>query len=188
MDSALLRPGRVDRKVQYRLTSKSQAAALFHRFFPATHATLQDGESTTGGKVARLSTLAKEFAENVPDHEFSTAELQGFLLSCKREPEQAARGVKLWVDQEREERRHKGRFKRSGKREERHTSTFGALPASDGVGGAFGISDPSVTVGATEVTSGDASELTCSTPLTPPHTPPLVPKGGVNLLKATGLS
>ncbi|KAJ3521089.1 hypothetical protein NMY22_g12457 [Coprinellus aureogranulatus] len=176
LDSALLRPGRIDRKVKYGLTSKSQAAALFNRFFPATHVTLQKDECSMERKKARLSTLAEEFADNIPEHEFSTAELQGFLLSCKREPEQAARGVKLWVDQEREEKKHKTRFTKAVNREERPRSTFGAFPASDGVGvsGAFAASATSSTMDPTAVTSGDAP----GTPMTPPHTPPLVPKEG----------
>ncbi|KAJ7679555.1 hypothetical protein DFH06DRAFT_1465587 [Mycena polygramma] len=35
LDAALLRPGRIDRKVQYDLATASQARALFVRFFPA---------------------------------------------------------------------------------------------------------------------------------------------------------
>jgi len=48
--------------------------------------------------------LAENFAEGVPEHEFSTAELQGYLLTCKKEPEQAAEGVLDWVVQERKDR------------------------------------------------------------------------------------
>ena len=48
--------------------------------------------------------MAEKFAEGVPEHEFSTAELQGYLLTCKKEPEQAVEGVLEWVMQERKER------------------------------------------------------------------------------------
>lgn len=116
LDPALLRPGRIDRKVQYKLTTKAQAAALFDRFFPAAHisfpkehpgeqagALLESKEDT----ITWLSTLGKKFADNIPDHEFSTAELQGYLLSCKKRPEDAAEGVATWIAQERAERRQK---------------------------------------------------------------------------------
>ena len=48
--------------------------------------------------------MAEKFAEGVPEHEFSTAELQGYLLSCKKEPEQAVEGILDWVMQERKDR------------------------------------------------------------------------------------
>jgi len=48
--------------------------------------------------------MAEQFAEGVPEHEFSTAELQGYLLTCKKEPELAVQGVSEWVLQERKER------------------------------------------------------------------------------------
>jgi len=51
-----------------------------------------------------LLKLAETFAAGVPQHEFSTAELQGYLLSCKRTPESAAAGIDVWVEQERVER------------------------------------------------------------------------------------
>lgn len=173
----------------YELTSKSQAASLFNRFFPATHATLQNGEWSAKEKESRLSTLAQEFAENIPEHEFSTAELQGFLLSCKREPERAATGVQAWADQEIEDKHHKARFTRNPQHDARPRSTFGAFgPASDGVSGAFGAGTTSTTMDLTTVASGSVPETVCGTPLTPPHTPPLVPKENVNLLTAAGAS
>ena len=48
--------------------------------------------------------MAEKFAQGVPEHEFSTAELQGYLLTCKKEPEQAVEGVSGWVMQERKDR------------------------------------------------------------------------------------
>ncbi|KAJ2919564.1 hypothetical protein MD484_g842, partial [Candolleomyces efflorescens] len=111
LDSALLRPGRIDRKVQYKLTGKAQAAALFCRFFPAEHVSLLcEVEKETlppAEKALHLAALANEFAETIPDYEFSTAELQGFLLSCKRKPEEAVLKAKLWVTQELLERQQR---------------------------------------------------------------------------------
>ncbi|KIK68287.1 hypothetical protein GYMLUDRAFT_35668 [Collybiopsis luxurians FD-317 M1] len=51
-----------------------------------------------------LSKLAKEFAEGVPEEEFSVASLQGYLLKNKSRPEDAVKGVRAWVEEERRNR------------------------------------------------------------------------------------
>lgn len=51
-----------------------------------------------------LATLAKRFADGLPDDEFSVAGLQGYLLKHKAQPEAAANGVEEWVKSEREMR------------------------------------------------------------------------------------
>jgi chaperone BCS1 len=110
LDPALLRPGRIDKKVQYKLATKAQASALFTRFFAELYKTPQADSTITekeGADKIPLATLAEKFAEDVPDHEFSTAELQGFLLSCKKKPDEAVAGVSSWVEQELMERQEK---------------------------------------------------------------------------------
>ncbi|KAI0043678.1 P-loop containing nucleoside triphosphate hydrolase protein [Auriscalpium vulgare] len=52
--------------------------------------------------AARLALLAKEFADSIPDEEFSVAALQGYLLKNKSRPETAASGAAGWVISERE--------------------------------------------------------------------------------------
>ena len=105
LDPAILRPGRIDRKIQYKLATKQQAIALFCRFYPESHTTLKSREDLSPPeKISAIQTLAEKFAEGVPEHEFSTAELQGYLLTCKKEPEQAVEGVSDWVVQERKEK------------------------------------------------------------------------------------
>jgi hypothetical protein len=122
LDPAFLRPGRIDRKFQYNLAIKQQAAALFRRFYPEKHTNLlsemthttadapkyseknRSGPLTLSEKENILNKLSERFAAYVPEHEFSIAELQGFLLTCKQEPEKAVAGVAAWVEQIREER------------------------------------------------------------------------------------
>ncbi|KAF9450988.1 P-loop containing nucleoside triphosphate hydrolase protein [Macrolepiota fuliginosa MF-IS2] len=112
LDAALMRPGRIDRKVEYKLATKQQASALFTRFYPVKHVTpesliSEEKPALEEEKLVLLEQLNKEFTTEVPEHEFSTAELQGFLLSCKMMPEKAAKEVVAWVADERRQREEK---------------------------------------------------------------------------------
>ncbi|KAJ7175038.1 P-loop containing nucleoside triphosphate hydrolase protein [Mycena crocata] len=82
LDPALLRPGRIDRKVAYELATAHQAQALFLRFFPEARFP-DDGllkVATVSSVTTRLGNtipaLADAFAAAIPSGEFSTAELQ----------------------------------------------------------------------------------------------------------------
>lgn len=88
-------------KIQYDLASQRQAAALFNRFFTSPdEAHAPPGLPYTG---TGHHPLADEFAAAVPP-EFTIAELQGYLLSCKTRPEAAVAGISAWVAAERAER------------------------------------------------------------------------------------
>ncbi|PPQ68243.1 hypothetical protein CVT25_005312 [Psilocybe cyanescens] len=123
LDPALLRPGRIDRKIQYKLSTKAQAEALFLRFYPPAYTTLSGSsqlttttasisnkeeksltDTLTLDKEATIKSLASQFASQFPENEFSLAELQGYLLSCKKEPERAVTEFKVWIDEERKEK------------------------------------------------------------------------------------
>jgi chaperone BCS1 len=46
----------------------------------------------------RLEVLADKFAASVANREFSPADIQGYLLRHKNEPEVAVEGVSAWVE------------------------------------------------------------------------------------------
>ncbi|KAH8829335.1 P-loop containing nucleoside triphosphate hydrolase protein [Flagelloscypha sp. PMI_526] len=117
IDPALLRPGRVDVKVEYRLASQEQARDLFLRFF---------NRSTEPG----IDELASAFMVRVPEDEFSTAELQGFLLGRKRDPKAASEEVTKWVEDERKERNRKALADeaRRFQAQKRHDAALRGLP------------------------------------------------------------
>ena len=94
LDPALLRPGRIDRKILYKLSTQRQALALFRRFFPAARFANRPACEPT------LEELGAQFAAGVPQHLFSTAQLQGYLLTCKMQPMEAASGIGAWVEAE----------------------------------------------------------------------------------------
>ncbi|KAK7050933.1 hypothetical protein VNI00_005045 [Paramarasmius palmivorus] len=144
LDPALLRPGRIDRKVQYTLATRAQAAALFSRFFsdePSTTSVLTSTESSSisiekmdivddiiGDPDATVDMLSEEFASAIPPDEFTTAELQGYLLACKKQPRRAVKGISAWIHRERIERRERKEredLKRK-KAQERHESLMKA--------------------------------------------------------------
>lgn len=57
--------------------------------------------------AARVERLAGEFADRIPAHEFSPAEIQGYLLKNKRDPEAAVGGADAWVVEARREKKEK---------------------------------------------------------------------------------
>ena len=148
LDPAILRPGRIDRKIQYKLATKQQAIALFCRFYPESHTTVKSKEELSPSeKISAIQALAENFAQGVPEHEFSTAELQGYLLTCKMEPERAVEGVSEWVEQER-----KDRADREAREAERKAKSLEARDKRDanqlqGSLARLGIVTPAITVG-----------------------------------------
>ncbi|EAU87758.2 mitochondrial chaperone BCS1 [Coprinopsis cinerea okayama7 len=107
LDPALIRPGRVDVRIEYKLATRNQASALFARFYPKKHMAslkLSDLSEKSPSFDEGIELLARKFAEGIPEHEFSTAEIQGYLLNHKKEPEQAADGVNEWVEVQRKAR------------------------------------------------------------------------------------
>lgn len=82
-----------------------QARALFNRFFPA--ARFADTSDRKMGKhfevqyAPNMVELADTFARKIPEHEFSVAELQGYLLDWKMKPLDAVEKVDEWIESER---------------------------------------------------------------------------------------
>lgn len=96
--------------MEYKLATSEQAAALFDRFYPVQHTIPESLVGSEKGEevvVDVLEKLKKEFVACVPEHEFSTADLQGYLLSCKMLPEKAVKGVAAWVADERRQKEEK---------------------------------------------------------------------------------
>jgi chaperone BCS1 len=129
-----------------------------------------------------LATLANEFAETIPDYEFSTAELQGFLLSCKRKPEEAVLKAKLWVTQELVERQQKVAGRYTDERPQRvpldtQPTAEDSLPNPNGAGftGLEGIT-PTASTSPSISGIGPDSSGDPITPPTPPQTPSITPK------------
>ncbi len=126
LDPALIRPGRMDVHIEFKLASKCQARELFHRFYKPVKSIEDSDESDdrelsekseaqaeapavagTGTKLhkpafsnAAIKTLASQFADFVPERQLSMATLQGFLMSYKTRPFVAVEMAPSWLEQE----------------------------------------------------------------------------------------
>ncbi|KAH6703028.1 hypothetical protein BKA61DRAFT_438083, partial [Leptodontidium sp. MPI-SDFR-AT-0119] len=99
LDAALIRPGRVDMKLELGYTNQDINARLFCALF------MPDDTSTDGSQRGDEDTLRKlmtDFASKIPEREFSPAEVQSFLLEYKRLPHMAVENVHEWVVRTRE--------------------------------------------------------------------------------------
>ncbi|KAJ7249766.1 P-loop containing nucleoside triphosphate hydrolase protein [Mycena haematopus] len=158
LDAALLRPGRIDHKVQYSLATAPQAHALFMRFFPAWR--FPDAVSCPDydDKTKTISELADVFTAAMPSAEFSTAELQGYLQGYKARPVDAARGVSVWVERVRQERRDREQreAERRAKVQQRKAASLAGMAVNMNVPsfpGAPGMAVPGVVVPAANGTA-----------------------------------
>jgi chaperone BCS1 len=128
LDSALIRPGRVDLQVPFTLATRDQIRDIFRRMYstdPSAKTPPSASSSTARGEKhadpdkgdaeflellnrvpvldlvepEKLKGMADEFAREIPEAEFSPAEIQGFLLMRRKEPSRALREVGVWRDE-----------------------------------------------------------------------------------------
>ncbi|KAL3457573.1 BCS1 N terminal-domain-containing protein [Aspergillus heterothallicus] len=92
LDPALIRPGRVDYQIKFKLADRDLTRKMFCNFFsdaPTDQRGLDDGN----GEAARdspLWELSGTFADKIPENTFSPADIQGFLLQYKARGDQGA--------------------------------------------------------------------------------------------------
>ena len=93
LDSALIRPGRVDMKVFLGNISQKSAEEMFIRMFsPDLGVASLDMEE--------VRELAAQFASRIPDDTFTPSLLQGFFQLHLESPRDAASSIGAWVDRE----------------------------------------------------------------------------------------
>ncbi|GKZ41521.1 hypothetical protein AbraIFM66951_010249 [Aspergillus brasiliensis] len=99
LDRALIRPGRVDLHIRFELPSREELKHLFLSLYSGG----SQGDNQEKHEIMpkeRLEELAEDFSKRLPTDRFSIADVQGFLLQYKREPEKACENVDAWVVEE----------------------------------------------------------------------------------------
>ena len=91
----------------FQLESKLKPAALTPEEETKRAAAAAEAARQRAETVARVEALAARFADKIPSHEFSPAEIQGWLLKNKRDPEGAVEGADQWVVASRQEKKEK---------------------------------------------------------------------------------
>jgi chaperone BCS1 len=115
LDDALIRPGRVDVKVEFQRADEKIMTQLFYFVFKTFEGDNHDPDRSIKGcgpdpaKFAEynesVELLAKEFAAKVPKLEFSPAEIMSLLLVNKQSPRQAVDNVEVWMEKIKEEKK-----------------------------------------------------------------------------------
>ena len=97
LDSALIRPGRVDMRVCMGNISKTSARQMFLHMFAPGHGDLEPSMLPDGSGIYKL---ADRFAAVVPENTFTPSQLQGFFQKHLDDPEDAASSIDSWVKEE----------------------------------------------------------------------------------------
>ncbi|KAF3155053.1 hypothetical protein TWF225_008368 [Orbilia oligospora] len=110
LDSALIRPGRVDMEIEFGRANHEVLEQIFIQLYSGkkqnvSSLALEAEKKKTEKEIAEEAThkqeieeLAKEFAAMVPEGTFTPAEVQNFLLPRKRDPRLAIKELREWLD------------------------------------------------------------------------------------------
>lgn len=104
LDAALIRPGRVDKKVALGLADRS----LIIRIFDFIFRNLDDDASHEKEELEVYEATdqpATKFADQVPESKYSPAEILSFLLAHRHSPVAALDNVQEWMDKTDKERK-----------------------------------------------------------------------------------
>ncbi|KFG79900.1 mitochondrial chaperone BCS1 [Metarhizium anisopliae] len=114
LDEALIRPGRVDFKVEFHNATKEQSAALFCRMYgdstslkpnkPASKGIEDQNNDKVSLSPEEITELSEAFSKKIPDRLCSPAEIQEFLLSRKLDSQKAVDEVESWVEKMKEQK------------------------------------------------------------------------------------
>ncbi|KAM3434516.1 hypothetical protein MY4824_005349 [Beauveria thailandica] len=94
LDAALVRPGRIDVRVEFPLADRNAAKNLFDLVYRNP---VDPAEEESSSEKDRLHLLADSFASRLPERQVSPAEVMSFLLQHQDSPQQAVDCVQEWL-------------------------------------------------------------------------------------------
>jgi mitochondrial chaperone BCS1 len=108
LDKALIRPGRVDLLMEFKLADLNTAQDLFYGIYsqsdddePHAASSILSTNLVTPGDPPlpkeKLREVALQFSKHIPESTFTPAEIQGYLLLHRQSPLDAVAKVEKWV-------------------------------------------------------------------------------------------
>ena len=109
LDEALIRPGRVDVRVEFEYATTQQIKEMFVKMYKVTRE-----DQKTRYDPEKADALAKQFGDKVPAGEFSPAQVQEYLIPHRTQPQEAVNGIGEWVKMKLEQREKRSKAEVEG--------------------------------------------------------------------------
>lgn len=93
LDPALIRPGRIDLKMELSHADAAMTSQLFQFIYEPAEKTCSEKSK----EQLQLEEFSSKFAVKVPEHKFSTAQIMSYLLQHKDSPTTALANTEEWV-------------------------------------------------------------------------------------------
>ncbi|PWN35782.1 P-loop containing nucleoside triphosphate hydrolase protein, partial [Meira miltonrushii] len=99
LDPALIRPGRIDLRFEFKNANQEQAKELFLRWYMPRHTQSNEEVDEKDQESKVVQALADQFAGKIKAHSLSVAAIQGFLLSCGKDYQKAVKDIDGWMEE-----------------------------------------------------------------------------------------